>query len=266
MMPVGVLISGRGSNLGALLRAAGGPSYPARIVVAISNVPGAAGLGLAEAAGVPALVIDHRPFGRDRAAHEAAIDTALRAHGVRIVCLAGYMRRLTPFLVGRWAGRMLNIHPSLLPAFPGLDTHARALAAGAAEHGCTVHYVTEALDAGPVVAQAAVPVLPGDTAETLAARVLAEEHRLYPAALRQVVEALEGRSAASDGGQSGVGSRDGDGAEVGMADSVNSAVPPTTEEGFLADRRAFWGALTRTVTFVVVGLAGFLLILWWWLV
>ncbi|HET9018634.1 MAG TPA: phosphoribosylglycinamide formyltransferase [Acetobacteraceae bacterium] len=178
-----VLLSGRGSNAAALFRAAADPAYPAGIVLAVSNVPDAPGLALARAAGVRAVAIDHRPFGRDRAAHEAAILAELRAAGTEIVCLAGYMRKLTPFLVGHHAGRMLNIHPSLLPAFPGLDTHARALAAGVKLHGCTVHLVTEVLDDGPIIAQAAVPVLPGDTEADLAARVLAQEHRLYPLAL-----------------------------------------------------------------------------------
>jgi phosphoribosylglycinamide formyltransferase-1 len=132
---------------------------------------------------VPTRVIAHRPFGADRAAHEAAIDAALRDAGIEIVCLAGYLRRLTPRLVDAWAGRMLNIHPSLLPAFPGLDTHARALAAGVKLHGCTVHLVTATVDDGPILAQAAVPVLPGDTEASLAARVLAQEHALYPMAL-----------------------------------------------------------------------------------
>ena len=179
-----MLISGRGSNLGALLDAAASPGYPARIALVLSNRPDAAGLALTAQYGVPAHRIDHRPFGRDRAAHEAAIHAALVEHGVGLVCLAGYMRLLTPFLVGQWAGRMLNVHPSLLPAFPGLDTHSRALAAGVKLHGCTVHLVTEQMDAGPILAQAAVPVLPGDTETTLAARVLAQEHRIYPEALR----------------------------------------------------------------------------------
>ena len=153
-------------------------------MLVVSNRSAAAGLALADTANVPATVIDHRPFGGDRAQHEAAIDQALRAAGTELVCLAGYMRLLTPFLVERWAGRMLNIHPSLLPAFPGLDTHARALAAGVKVHGCTVHQVTTATDEGPILAQAAVPVLPGDTPDTLAARVLVQEHLLYPLALR----------------------------------------------------------------------------------
>ena len=181
---VAVLVSGRGSNLGALLDAAEAPGYPARVALVLSNRPDAAGLELAARRGVAARCIDHRPFGPGRAAHEAAIHAALLEHGIGLVCLAGYMRLLTPFLVGAWAGRMLNVHPSLLPAFPGLDTHARALAQGVKLHGCTVHLVTQDVDAGPILAQAAVPVLPGDTADSLAARVLAQEHRIYPEALR----------------------------------------------------------------------------------
>ena len=181
---VAVLVSGRGSNLGALLDAAETPGYPACIALVLSNRADAAGLDLAARRGVPGRCIDHRPFGPDRAAHESAIHAALGEHGIGLVCLAGYMRLLTPFLVGAWAGRMLNVHPSLLPAFPGLDTHARALAQGVKLHGCTVHLVTPEVDAGPILAQAAVPVLPGDTADSLAARVLAQEHRIYPEALR----------------------------------------------------------------------------------
>ncbi len=180
---VAVLISGRGSNLRALLAAAADPGYPAEIVLVLSNVAGAPGLAAAEGAGVPTALVEHRRFGRDRAAHEAAVQAALHGAGAEVVCLAGYMRVLTPYLVGLWRGRMLNIHPSLLPAFPGLNTHERALAAGVMLHGCTVHLVTEGTDEGPILAQAAVPVLPGDDAEALAARVLAAEHVLYPAAL-----------------------------------------------------------------------------------
>ena len=191
---VAVLISGRGSNMAALLDAAALPGYPAEIALVLSNRPGAAGLDHARARGIEALCVDHRTYGRDRAAHEAAIHAELQARGVGLVCLAGYMRLLTPFLVGTWAGRMLNIHPSLLPAFPGLDTHARALAAGCKLHGCTVHLVTETMDEGPILAQAAVPVLPGDDAETLAARVLRQEHLLYPLALRLMAGGLPGRS------------------------------------------------------------------------
>ncbi|HTC09824.1 MAG TPA: phosphoribosylglycinamide formyltransferase [Acetobacteraceae bacterium] len=187
-----VLISGRGSNMVALLEAARDPAYPVEIVLVLSNQPRAPGLHLAETAGIPALAIDHRAFKGDRAAHEAAIDAALRAADVQIVCLGGYMRLLTPFLVERWAGRMLNIHPSLLPAFPGLDTHKRALAAGAKLHGCTVHLVTQTMDTGPILAQAAVPVLPDDTADRLAARVLVQEHVIYPLVLRLFAERRAG--------------------------------------------------------------------------
>jgi len=179
-----ILISGRGSNMSALLTAAKHPGFPAEVVLVISNRPDAPGLAAAHRAGVPVQAIDHRAFKGDRAAHEAAIDAALKDAGVETVCLAGYMRLLTPKLVDAWSGRMLNIHPSLLPAFPGLDTHARALAAGAKLHGCTVHLVTQKMDEGPILAQAAVPVLPGDTPATLADRVLAQEHTLYPLALR----------------------------------------------------------------------------------
>ena len=168
----------------ALLRAT---APPLQIALVLSNRPDAPGLATARAAGVEALCLDHRPYGRDRPAHERVIQAELEARGIHLVCLAGYLRLLTPFLVGRWAGRMLNIHPSLLPAFTGLDTHARALRRGVRLHGCTVHLVTDATDEGPILAQAAVPVLPGDTEATLAARVLAQEHRLYPAALRRFV-------------------------------------------------------------------------------
>jgi len=195
---VGVLISGRGSNLAALLEAARDPAYPAAIALVLSNRADAAGLAHAASAGVAARAIDHRPFGADRAAHEAALDAALREAGVELVCLAGYMRRLTPFLVRAWAGRMLNIHPSLLPAFPGLDTHARALEAGVKLHGCTVHLVTEGVDEGPILAQAAVPVLAGDTEAALAARVLVQEHRLYPAALAALARGVPGVAPAAE--------------------------------------------------------------------
>jgi phosphoribosylglycinamide formyltransferase-1 len=178
-----ILISGRGSNMAALIEAARKPAFPAEMVLVVSNRPEAPGLVLARDAGVAAVAIDHRLHRGDRRSHEAAIDAELRRARVEIVCLAGYMRLLTPFLIDAWQGRMLNIHPSLLPAFPGLDTHARALAAGVKLHGCTVHLVTQAVDEGPILAQAAVPVLPGDTADTLADRVLVQEHALYPLAL-----------------------------------------------------------------------------------
>jgi phosphoribosylglycinamide formyltransferase-1 len=187
-----ILISGRGSNMASLIAASRDAGYPAEIVLVVSNRPDAAGLARASDAGVPVCVLDHRPFRGDRAAHEAAVDAALREVGTDLVCLAGYMRLFTPFLVRRWAGRMLNVHPSLLPAFPGLDTHARALAAGVKLHGCTVHLVTEATDAGPILAQAAVPVLPDDTEQALAARVLAQEHRVYPLGLRLLAEGGRG--------------------------------------------------------------------------
>ena len=180
---VAVLASGRGSNMAALLDAAAHPAFPAAISLVVSNQPGAGALDRARAGAVPAIAVDHRAFSRDREAHERAIDRVLRDHRIELVCLAGYMRLLTPWFVGQWAGRMLNIHPSLLPAFPGLHTHERALATGCRLHGCTVHVVTAVMDEGPILAQAAVPVLPGDTPDSLAARVLVQEHRLYPTAL-----------------------------------------------------------------------------------
>jgi len=182
---VAVLISGRGSNIASLIEAAQDPAYPAEIVLVVSNRPEAGGLERARAAGIPTAVVDHKGH-PDRASFDAALDATLRQHGIEIVCLAGFMRILTPGFVESWAGRMLNIHPSLLPAFKGTDTHARALAAGVARHGCTVHFVTPELDSGPIVAQAEVPVIPGDTEATLAARVLAQEHLLYPRALALV--------------------------------------------------------------------------------
>jgi len=178
-----ILISGRGSNMAALLEAAADPAYPAEIALVLSNRADAAGLSRAAERGIPTAVVESRPFGRDRAGFEAAMEAVLAAHGVELIALAGFMRVLTEGFTARWEGRMLNIHPSLLPAFPGLDTHARALAAGVRLHGCTVHLVTPGVDEGPIIAQAAVPVLPGDTEADLAARVLGEEHRLYPAAL-----------------------------------------------------------------------------------
>jgi len=178
-----VLISGTGSNMISLVEAARDPACPYEVALVLSNRPEAPGLERARALGVEALAVDHRPFGRDREAHERAVDAVLKSHGVELVALAGYMRVLTPWLVREWAGRMLNIHPSLLPLYPGLDTHARALAAGDTEAGCTVHQVTEGVDEGPILAQARVPVRPGDTPATLAARVLKAEHQLYPRAL-----------------------------------------------------------------------------------
>ena len=187
---VAVLISGTGSNMAALVEAARAADCPWEVALVLSNRPDARGLAAAAAAGVATAVVDHRPFGKDREAHERAVDAALRRHEVEVVALAGYMRLLTPWLVGRWAGRMLNIHPSLLPKYPGLDTHARALAAGDVEAGCTVHLVTEGVDEGPVLAQARVPVRSDDTPESLAARVLTAEHALYPRALADFCRAL----------------------------------------------------------------------------
>jgi phosphoribosylglycinamide formyltransferase-1 len=184
---VGVLISGRGSNLAALMAAARQPDHPFEIVLVASNRPEAAGLTRASNAGIATLVVDHKAFA-DRRAFEEELDRKLAAANIEILCLAGFMRVFTDWFVTRWTGRMLNIHPSLLPAFRGTDTHRQALAAGVLIHGCTVHFVTPDLDAGPIIAQTAVRVLPGDSEETLAARVLAEEHRLYPLALRLVCD------------------------------------------------------------------------------
>jgi formyltetrahydrofolate-dependent phosphoribosylglycinamide formyltransferase len=178
---VGILISGRGSNMEALIRAAQAPNYPAEIALVISNRADAPGLEIARGLGVEALAIPSKRYGRDREAHEREIDAALSERRINVVCLAGYMRLLTPYFVLRWSGKMLNIHPSLLPAYPGLNTHARVLAAGEAQHGCTVHLVTETMDEGRILAQASIPVLPDDTADSLAARVLEQEHMLYPA-------------------------------------------------------------------------------------
>lgn len=184
---VAILISGGGSNMIRLVESMG-PDHPARPVLVLSNDPAAAGLARAQALGVATAAVDHRPFGRDRAGFEAALLQPLLAVEPDILCLAGFMRVLTPGFVARFAGRMLNIHPSLLPDYPGLHTHRRALEAGDAEAGCTVHEVTADLDAGPILGQARVPVLPGDTEETLAQRVLTMEHRLYPAVLARFAD------------------------------------------------------------------------------
>lgn len=189
---VGVLISGRGSNLKALYEASRQPECPYEIALVASNVPEAAGLAIAEAAGIATFAHSHR--GIPRSEFDALIDRALRAANVGWIALAGYMRLLSPEFIAGWAGRIVNIHPSLLPAYKGLDTHARAIAAGDERHGCSVHVVTPELDDGPVVAQAEVPILPGDTPESLAARVLVEEHRLYPRALAELIrKSADGR-------------------------------------------------------------------------
>ena len=186
MKRVAILISGGGSNMLRLLESMEG-DHPARAVLVASNDPAAAGLAKAAAQGIPTAAIDHRPFGRDREGFETALLQPILAAEPDLLCLAGFMRVLTPGFVRRFQGRMLNIHPSLLPKYPGLHTHARALAAGDAEAGCTVHEVTADLDAGPILGQARVPVLAGDTEKALAARVLTMEHRLYPAVLRRYV-------------------------------------------------------------------------------
>ena len=182
MRRVAVLISGRGSNMASLIEAARRPDYPAEIALVASNRPDAGGLAHAEAAGIPTAVVDHKAY-PDRADFEDALDGMLRRHGTESVALAGFMRVFTAGFVERWTGRMLNIHPSLLPLFKGLHTHRQALEAGVLVHGCTVHFVVPELDSGPIVAQAAVPVLPGDTEDTLAARILSQEHVIYPRAL-----------------------------------------------------------------------------------
>lgn len=182
---VAILISGSGSNMVRLVEDMADPAHPARPVLVLANDPAAGGLEKARALGVATAVVDHRPFKGDRAAFEAAIQAELDRVEPDILCLAGFMRVLTGDFVRRWEGRMLNIHPSLLPKYRGLHTHARALEAGEREHGCTVHEVTAELDDGPILGQARVPVQPGDTPQTLAARVLVQEHRLYPAVLRR---------------------------------------------------------------------------------
>ncbi|HEY1746874.1 MAG TPA: phosphoribosylglycinamide formyltransferase [Xanthobacteraceae bacterium] len=185
---VAVLVSGRGSNMAALIEAAKIDDYPAEIALVVSNRADAAGLAYARQQGIATTAIDHREFGEDREAFERALDDVLRTNQIEFVCLAGFMRILTPWFVARWNGRLLNIHPALLPDFKGLDTHRRAIAAGAKLHGATVHFVVAELDAGPIVAQEAIDVHSGETESTLAARVLEVEHRLYPRALRAVVD------------------------------------------------------------------------------
>jgi phosphoribosylglycinamide formyltransferase 1 len=181
-----ILISGRGSNMVALIEAAKAADFPAEIALVAANLPEAGGLERAAAAGIATASVDHRPFGKDREAFERALDAELQAHGIELIVLAGFMRVLTPWFVTRWQGRMINIHPSLLPDFRGTHTHARALEAGVAEHGCTVHFVVPELDAGPTILQAKVPVLPGDDEASLSARVLEQEHRIYPQGLALV--------------------------------------------------------------------------------
>lgn len=184
---VGILISGRGSNMQALIDAARADNYPGQIALVLSSRPDAGGLATAAAMGVATAVVDQTRFGRDREAFDTEIDRILTEAGIEFICLAGFMRILTEGFVRRWAGRLINIHPSLLPAFRGLKPQAQALAAGVSVSGCTVHHVVPDLDAGPSIAQAVVPVLPGDTEESLSARILEAEHQLYPEALRAVL-------------------------------------------------------------------------------
>ncbi len=184
---VAILISGRGSNMVSLIEAARAPGFPAEIALVLSNRPDAGGLERAREAGLATVAVDHKEY-PTREAFEQAMDDALRSHGIDFICLAGFMRVLTDWFVERWSGRMVNIHPSLLPLFRGTHTHRRALEEGMLVHGCTVHFVVPELDAGPIIAQAVVPVVPGDTEESLAARVIVQEHRLYPQALRMICD------------------------------------------------------------------------------
>jgi phosphoribosylglycinamide formyltransferase-1 len=193
---IAVLISGRGSNMVALAQAAQAPDFPAEIGLVLSNRPDAGGLARAAELGLSTAVVDHRDFNKDREAFERAMDEVLRVAQIELIALAGFMRIMTPWFVRRWEGRMINIHPSLLPLFKGTHTHRKALDAGVAEHGCSVHFVVPELDAGPVIAQARVPVLPGDDEDALAARVLEQELVLYPQALAEVAS---GRAALVEG-------------------------------------------------------------------
>jgi len=185
---VAILISGRGSNMVALIEAAKAPDYPAEIALVLSNKSDAGGLARAKENRIATEVVEHKPFGKDREAFDRAVQAKLEAHRIEMVCLAGFLRILSPWFVAQWTGRMINIHPSLLPAYKGLHTHERALAEGATRHGATVHFVVPELDAGPIILQDSVAVLPHDTPDSLAARVLGVEHRIYPQALRMVAE------------------------------------------------------------------------------
>jgi phosphoribosylglycinamide formyltransferase-1 len=193
---IAVLISGRGSNMAALIEAAGDPAYPAEIALVLSNIPEAGGLAIATSKGIKTEIVDLKKFGKDRDDFERAVQKTLDTHKIDYVCLAGFMRLLSPSFAGHWQGRMLNIHPALLPAFKGLDTHARAIAAGVKIHGATVHFVVPEMDSGPIIVQAAVPVRDGDTPQSLASRVIKAEHRIYPLALRWL---CEGRLRIADG-------------------------------------------------------------------
>jgi phosphoribosylglycinamide formyltransferase-1 len=204
---VAILISGRGSNMAALIAAAQAPDYPAEIALVVSSRSDALGLDRASAAGIATLIIDSARFAKDRERFERAIDDALQARNIDLVCLAGFMRLLTPWFVSRWEQRLINIHPALLPAFKGLETHARAIAAGVKIHGATVHFVVPEMDSGPIIAQAAVAVHDNDTAGSLGERVLAAEHRIYPMALRLLAEGrlriMDGRCIVAEAGAEG---------------------------------------------------------------
>ena len=189
-----ILISGRGSNMEAILDAAQDPAYPAKPVLVLSNRPDAKGLETAARAGIPTAAIDHTTFGKDREAFERAMQDQLKEADVEIIALAGFMRVLTPWFVNKWQGRMVNIHPSLLPKYKGLDTHQRALDAGDTEAGCTVHWVSPGVDDGEIIQQASLPILPGDTADSLAARLLPVEHQLYPEALAKACAEIRARA------------------------------------------------------------------------
>lgn len=195
---VAILISGRGSNMQALVQAAKQPDYPAQVVLVVANQPDAAGLSWARAQGLATSVVDHKAFKKDREAFERAIHAELETANAEIVCLAGFMRLLTPWFIDQWHNRLINIHPSLLPSFKGLDTHQRALETGVKLHGCTVHFVRPDMDAGPIIAQKSVPVLDDDDPDSLAERVLAAEHALYPHALAEIVRGLEGNLTIED--------------------------------------------------------------------
>lgn len=186
-LKVGILISGRGSNMAALVEAAQHPEFPAEVRCVVANRPDAKGLDFARQHGIPAILVDHKAYA-SKAEFEAAVTDALMAHGVDFVCLAGFMRIVSPGFIERWHNRLINIHPSLLPSYKGLHTHERALADGVKLTGCTVHFVRAEMDVGPIVAQAAVPVIAGDTPDSLAARILTAEHRLYPLAVRLIAE------------------------------------------------------------------------------
>ncbi len=186
-LKVGILISGRGSNMAALVEAAQEPAFPAEVRCVLSNRPDAGGLDFARERGIPAVAVDHKAYAT-KAEFETAVTNTLVTHGVDFVCLAGFMRIVSPVFIGRWHNRLLNIHPSLLPSYKGLHTHERALADGVKLTGCTVHFVRAEMDVGPIVAQAAVPVMTSDTPDSLAARVLTAEHRLYPLAVRLIAE------------------------------------------------------------------------------